>query len=106
MLQTDFGTYLSLIFPVVANAFGLFLLTQFFQAIPKDLEDSARMQESRYVALFNDADGDIEIALRRQALGVRWDYTRRQALTFELSHIVSLTQTSNELRAQWSAAIP
>jgi hypothetical protein len=70
------------------------------------LEDSARMQESRYVALFDDADGDIETALRRQALGVRWDYTRRQALTFELSHIVSLTQTSNELRAQWSAAIP
>jgi hypothetical protein len=70
------------------------------------LEDSARMQESRYVALFDDADGDIEIALRRQAVGVRWDYTRRQALTFELSHIVSLTQTSNELRAQWSAAIP
>jgi len=27
------------------------------------LEDSARMQESRYVALFDDADGDIEIAL-------------------------------------------
>jgi hypothetical protein len=70
------------------------------------VEDSARMQESRYVALFDDADGDIETALRRQALGVRWDYTRRQALTFELSHIVSLTQTSNELRAQWSAAIP
>jgi hypothetical protein len=70
------------------------------------LEDSARMQKSRYVALFDDADGDIEIALRRQALGVRWDYTRRQALTFELSHVASLTQTSNELRAQWSAAIP
>jgi hypothetical protein len=70
------------------------------------LEDSARMQESRYVALFNDTDGDLEIALRRQALGVRWDYTRRQALTFEISHIVSLSQKSNELRAQWSAAIP
>lgn len=70
------------------------------------LEGSARMQESRYVALFDDADGDIEIALRRQALGVRWDYTRRQALTLEISHIVSLTQNSNELRAQWSAAIP
>jgi hypothetical protein len=70
------------------------------------VEDSARMQESRYVALFNDADGDIEIALRRQALGVRWDYTRRQALTVEISHIVSLTQNSNELRVQWSAAIP
>ncbi len=70
------------------------------------LECSARLQESRYVALFNDADGDIEIALRRQALGLRWDFTRRQALTFEISHIVSLSQKSNELRAQWSAAIP
>jgi hypothetical protein len=70
------------------------------------LEDSARMQESRYVALFDDVDSDIEIALRRQAAGVRWDYTRRQALTFEASHVVSLTRASNELRLQWSAAIP
>jgi hypothetical protein len=70
------------------------------------LEDSARMQESRYVALFDDMDSDIDVALRRQALGVRWDYTRRQALTLELSHIVSLSRTSNEVRVQWSAAIP
>jgi hypothetical protein len=58
------------------------------------------------VALFNDGYGDIEIALRRQALGVRWDFTRRQALTLEISHIVSLSQVSNQIRAQWSAAIP
>ena len=69
-------------------------------------EDSARMQESRYVALFDHEDGNLEIALRRQALGVRWDYIRRQALTLELSHIVSLHQQSNEVRVQWSAAIP
>jgi hypothetical protein len=70
------------------------------------LETSARMQESRYVALFDDADGDIEIALRRQALGVRWDYTRRQALTLEISHVASPAQNSNQVRAQWSAAVP
>jgi hypothetical protein len=70
------------------------------------LEDSSRMQESRYVALFDHEDDNLEIALRRQALGVRWDYARRQALTLELSHIVSLQQESNEVRAQWSAAIP
>lgn len=70
------------------------------------LENSARMQESRYVALFDHEDGNLEIALRRQALGVRWDYARRQALTLELSHIVSLQQQSNQVRAQWSAAIP
>jgi len=69
-------------------------------------EDSSRMQESRYVALFDDHDGDIEIAVRRKALGLRWDYARRQALTLELSHVVSLTQQSDEVRAQWSAAFP
>jgi hypothetical protein len=70
------------------------------------LEDSARMEESRYVASFDDNDGDLEIALRRQAVGVRWDYTRRQALTVEISHLVSLAQKSNDIRLQWSAAIP
>jgi hypothetical protein len=70
------------------------------------LEDSSRMQDSRYVALFDDHDGDIEVAVRRRALGVRWDYARRQALTLELSHVVTLTQQSDEVRAQWSAAFP
>jgi hypothetical protein len=69
-------------------------------------ENSARMQESSYVALFDKRDGNVEIALRREALGVRWDYARRQALTLELSHIVSLQRESNEVRAQWSAAFP
>jgi hypothetical protein len=70
------------------------------------LEYSARMQESRYVALFDDHDGDIEIALHRQAFGLRWDYARRQALTLELAHVISLDQRANEVRAQWSAAFP
>jgi hypothetical protein len=69
-------------------------------------EESARMQESRYIALFNDHDRDIEIALHRQALGLRWDYARRQALTLELAHVISLDRRSNEVRVQWSAAIP
>jgi hypothetical protein len=70
------------------------------------LEESARMQESRYVALFDREDGSLEIAVRRQALGVRWDFAHRQALTLELSHLVSLQQQSNQVRVQWSAAIP
>jgi hypothetical protein len=80
--------------------------------LPHDLtvfsrvEDSARMQESNYVKLFDDNDGDIDIALRRQALGLRWDYVKRQALTIELSHVVSVRQKSNEIRLQWSAVIP
>ncbi|MDB6085903.1 MAG: hypothetical protein JWN43_3784 [Gammaproteobacteria bacterium] len=70
------------------------------------LENSARMQESRYVSLFNDHSGDIDITLRRVAAGMRWDYARRQALSCELSHVVSLDQRAYEARFLWSAAIP
>jgi hypothetical protein len=70
------------------------------------IEDSAGMQESNFVALFDNHDGDVEIALRRNALGLRWDYVRRQALTIELAHVVSLRQRSDEVRLQWSAVVP
>jgi hypothetical protein len=80
----------------IANKFTVFGRT----------EDSARMQESSYVALFDNHDGDVEIALRRNALGLRWDYVKRQALTIELSHVVSLRQRSDEVRLQWSAVVP
>jgi hypothetical protein len=69
-------------------------------------EDSARMQKSRYVSLFDDHSGDIDITLRRIAGGLRWDYARRQALSLELSHVVSLDKRVYEARFQWSAAIP
>ncbi len=69
-------------------------------------EDSARMQKSRYVALFEEHNAGINITVRRQALGLRWDYARRQAFTCELSHTDSLSQRANEVRIQWSAAIP
>lgn len=70
------------------------------------IEDSARMQYSRYVALFDDHSGDIDITLRRAALGLRWDYAHRQALTCEFAHVVSLDQRAFEVRLQWAAAIP
>jgi len=80
--------------------------------LPRDLtvfgriEDSSRMQESKYVALFNNHDGDIDVALRRQLLGLRWDFVRRQALTIELSHLVSIQQKTDQVRLQWSAVVP
>jgi hypothetical protein len=70
------------------------------------IEDSARMQDSRYVALFNDHSGDIDVTLRRGTIGLRWDYARRQALSAEVSRVVSIDQRVHELRLQWSAAIP
>jgi hypothetical protein len=70
------------------------------------IEDSARMQESRYVALLDGHTRDIDITLRREAVGLRWDYARRQALTMEVDHEVSLFERGYEARLQWSAAIP
>jgi hypothetical protein len=70
------------------------------------IEDSARMQESRYVALLDGHTTDIDITIRREAVGLRWDYARRQALTVEFDHEVSLARRGYEARLQWSAAIP
>jgi hypothetical protein len=51
-------------------------------------------------------DYHMDVTLRRQVVGLRWDYARRQAMTCELSHAVSLSQRAFEVRVQWSAAIP
>jgi putative chitobiose transport system permease protein len=37
------NSYLGVIFPAIASAFGIFLLRQAFQGVPKELEESARM---------------------------------------------------------------
>ncbi len=37
------NSYLGVIFPAVASAFGIFLLRQAFLTVPKDLEEAARM---------------------------------------------------------------
>lgn len=37
------NTYLGIIFPFVASAFGIFLLRQAFLGVPKELEEAARM---------------------------------------------------------------
>jgi len=36
-------TYLGIIFPTIASAFGIFLLRQAFQGVPKELEEAARL---------------------------------------------------------------
>ena len=46
LLITAFGwmnTYYALIAPTLSSVWGIFLLRQFFQTIPKDLEDAARI---------------------------------------------------------------
>lgn len=44
-------SYFSLVMPVVANAFGLYLLVQFFQAIPEELVDAARIDGCNHLGV-------------------------------------------------------
>jgi putative chitobiose transport system permease protein len=39
----DFGTYLAVVLPSLASAFGIFLLRQAFAGVPKEIEEAARM---------------------------------------------------------------
>lgn len=47
-----FDTYQALIVPAGAGAFGVFLLRQFFQTIPAELEDAARMDGCGPIGVF------------------------------------------------------
>ncbi len=46
------NTYQALIIPWVANPLGIFLLRQFFQEIPKELEEAARIDGCSYAGAF------------------------------------------------------
>ncbi|HEY9622583.1 MAG TPA: carbohydrate ABC transporter permease [Crinalium sp.] len=46
------NTYLGLIFPAIASAFGIFLLRQAFQGVPKELEEAARMDGCSEVGIW------------------------------------------------------
>ncbi|MBD2362233.1 MULTISPECIES: carbohydrate ABC transporter permease [unclassified Anabaena] len=46
------NTYLGMIFPSVASAFGIFLLRQAFMGVPKEIEEAARMDGSSELGLW------------------------------------------------------
>ncbi|GGM38643.1 sugar ABC transporter permease [Paraliobacillus quinghaiensis] len=46
------NTYMALIFPYTANAFGVFLLYQFFRGFPKELEEAARLDGANKWQIF------------------------------------------------------
>jgi len=46
------NTYQALIIPWIANPLGIFLLRQFFQEIPRELEEAARIDGCSYFAAF------------------------------------------------------
>ena len=55
VLITKFGwvnTYWALFSPTLSSVWGIFLLRQFFQTIPRDLEDAARIDGASELAVF------------------------------------------------------
>ncbi|MDX2099498.1 MAG: carbohydrate ABC transporter permease [Leptolyngbyaceae cyanobacterium bins.59] len=46
------NSYLGIIFPAIASAFGIFLLRQAFQGVPKELEEAARMDGCSEVGIW------------------------------------------------------
>ena len=52
------------VFPGIVTAFGIFLLTQFLKAIPRDLEESALVDGASYFQIYR----DIILPLARPAL--------------------------------------
>ncbi|HZD11417.1 MAG TPA: carbohydrate ABC transporter permease [Candidatus Binatia bacterium] len=45
-------TYMGLIFPKITTAFGVFLMKQFFESIPKELEEAARIDGANRIQMF------------------------------------------------------
>ncbi len=65
------NTYWALIVPSLANAFGIFLFTQFFQTIPYELEEAAYLDgASRWTVLWR-----IMVPLSRPAIATLFLFT-------------------------------
>jgi hypothetical protein len=64
-------------------------------------ENSSKAGDSLFVAVQRD-----NFNLRRTAVGVRWDFAHRQALTVETARTRTLAARFNEYRLQWSAVVP
>jgi ABC-type glycerol-3-phosphate transport system permease component len=58
------NTFKSLIFPAAVSAGGIFLLTQFFRAVPKDLEEAAVIDGATHMEIYR----EVILPLARPAL--------------------------------------
>lgn len=58
------NTAYGLVFPYLADAFGIFMLTQFLKAIPRDLEEAAFIDGASYFQIYK----DVILPLARPAL--------------------------------------
>jgi multiple sugar transport system permease protein len=58
------NTAYGLVFPYLADAFGIFMLTQFLKAVPRDLEEAAFIDGASYFQIYK----DVILPLARPAL--------------------------------------
>lgn len=58
------NTAYSLIFPSIVDAFGIFMLTQFLKAVPRELEEAAFIDGASYFQIYK----DVVLPLARPAL--------------------------------------
>ena len=58
------NTAYALIFPSIVNAFGIFMLTQFLKAVPRELEEAAFIDGASYFQIYK----DVVLPLARPAL--------------------------------------
>jgi hypothetical protein len=63
-------------------------------------EDSAKAQESSYLHAVQN-----QFAVRSSLAGVRWDFARHQAITWEASRTAMLSNRFTKISLQWSAVI-
>jgi multiple sugar transport system permease protein len=60
-----YNTYAAMILPIVGWAFSVFLLTEFMRAVPRDLEDAARVDGANELQIF----WQVILPLVKPALG-------------------------------------
>ena len=82
------STYFSLIAPRLAGPFGVFMMTQFFKAVPRDLEEAAQLDNASRLKIF----WSVMLPLSRPALTTLGIFTFLYAWNDFLWPVVTATQ--------------
>ncbi|MFL5812949.1 MAG: carbohydrate ABC transporter permease [Bdellovibrionia bacterium] len=84
------NTYAALILPRLSMPFGVFMMTQFFKAVPRDLEEAAELDHASHLKIFL----KIMLPLSRPALTTLGIFTFLYAWNDFLWPLVSATDSS------------
>jgi multiple sugar transport system permease protein len=82
------STYFSLIAPRLAAPFGVFMMTQFFKAVPRDIEEAAQLDNAGRLKIF----WSVMLPLSRPALTTLGIFTFLYAWNDFLWPVVTATQ--------------